>query len=100
MPLSLLDRWRAPAPDPARVAWLGEWDYAHRGLHGPGLPENSPAAFAAAIGRGMGIECDVQRSYDGQAMVFHAFHQNGPRKRLAKMLGEPWAERYSRLLFE
>ncbi len=71
MPLGLLDRWRAPAPDPARVAWLGEWDYAHRGLHGPGLPENSPAAFAAAIGRGMGIECDVQRSYDGQAMVFH-----------------------------
>lgn len=45
--------------------------FAHRGLHGPGLPENSPAAFAAAMARGMGIECDIQRSRDGHAMVFH-----------------------------
>jgi len=66
-----LDRWRAPAPRPDKVAWLGEWDYAHRGLHGASLPENSPAAFTAAIARGMGIECDVRRSLDGQAMVFH-----------------------------
>jgi glycerophosphoryl diester phosphodiesterase len=68
---ALLDRWRSPPPRPDKVGWLGEWDYAHRGLHGPGVPENSPAAFAAAIGRGMGIECDVQRSQDGRAMVFH-----------------------------
>ena len=71
MPFALLDRWRAPPPDPARVAWLGQWRYAHRGLHGAGVPENSPAAFAAAIERGMAIECDIQRSADGQAMVFH-----------------------------
>lgn len=71
MPFALLDRWRAPPPDPARVAWLGQWRYAHRGLHGAGFPENSPAAFAAAIERGMAIECDIQRSADGQAMVFH-----------------------------
>lgn len=74
MPLPLfapLDRRLAPAPDPARVAWIGSHAFAHRGLHGPGVPENSPAAFAAAIERGMGIECDVQRSSDGQAMVFH-----------------------------
>lgn len=74
MPLSpfiLLDRWRAPAPRPDKVAWLGSVDYAHRGLHSAGVPENSPVAFAAAIARGMGIECDVQRSFDGQAMVFH-----------------------------
>ncbi len=74
MPLPLfapLDRRLAPAPDRARVAWIGSQAYAHRGLHGPGVPENSPAAFAAAIARGMGIECDVQRSSDGQAMVFH-----------------------------
>jgi len=69
--LGLLDRKLAPAPDPARVGWLGAHDYAHRGLHGPGVPENSPSAFAAAIARGMGIECDVQKSADGQAMVFH-----------------------------
>lgn len=58
-------------PFPERAAWLARWAYAHRGLHGPGIPENSPAAFAAAIARGLGIECDVQRSRDGQAMVFH-----------------------------
>lgn len=54
-----------------RAAWLAKWTYAHRGLHSPGVPENSPSAFAAAIACGMGIECDVQRSSDGQAVVFH-----------------------------
>ncbi len=71
LPFALIDRWRAPAPRPDRVGWLGEWTYAHRGLHGAGVPENSPAAFAGAIARGMGIECDIRRSLDGQAMVFH-----------------------------
>lgn len=71
MLFAALDRWRAPPPDPARVEWLGQWRYAHRGLHGTGVPENSPSAFAAAIAQGMGIECDIQRSADGQAMVFH-----------------------------
>ncbi len=68
---ALLDQWRAPAPRPERVAWLGDWQYAHRGLHGPGVPENSPASFTAAIGHGLGIECDIQRSQDDVAMVFH-----------------------------
>ena len=71
MPLRLLDNWRAPAPPHDRVRWLGEWDYAHRGLHGNGVPENSPSAFAEAIKRGIGIELDVQRSRDGRAVVFH-----------------------------
>ncbi len=53
------------------MAWVGEHDYAHRGLHGAGFAENSLAAFRAAIARGLGIECDIQRSRDGQAMVFH-----------------------------
>lgn len=69
--LSGLDRWLAPAPDPARVAWLREHVYAHRGRHGGGLVENSPGAFAAAISAGLGIECDVQQSADGRAIVFH-----------------------------
>lgn len=51
--------------------WLCEWTYAHRGLHGDGVCENSPAAFAAAVEAGLGIECDVQASRDGDAMVFH-----------------------------
>ncbi|MBU6395462.1 MAG: glycerophosphodiester phosphodiesterase [Sphingomonadales bacterium] len=67
----LLDRLLAPAPLPAKVAWLKGVTYAHRGLHGPGKPENAMSAFAAAIEAGFGIECDVQRSSDGQAMVFH-----------------------------
>lgn len=66
-----LDRWRAPAPDPRKVAWLGAQDYAHRGLHRAGVPENSLAAFEAAVAQGLGIELDVQRSSDGQAVVFH-----------------------------
>lgn len=67
-----LDRFLAPAPKHARVGWLKGRSYAHRGLHGgSGVPENSPKAFALAIERGMGIECDVQRTVDGHAVVFH-----------------------------
>jgi glycerophosphoryl diester phosphodiesterase len=46
---------------------------AHRALHDieAGRPENSPTAFAAAMRAGYAIECDVQLSADGQAMVFH-----------------------------
>lgn len=54
------------APD-----WLTKWEYAHRGLHSPGVPENSLGAARAAMAAGMGIECDIQRSLDGEAMVFH-----------------------------
>ena len=46
-------------------------DYAHRGLHGEGIPENSLPAFARAAEQGFGIELDVQLSSDGVIMVFH-----------------------------
>lgn len=48
---------------------------AHRGLHdrSAGVIENSLSAFRAAIEAGYGIECDVQRSADGDAMVFHDY---------------------------
>lgn len=69
--LAPLDRWLAPAPPPERVAWLRTTCFAHRGLHGRGVAENSLGAATAAIARGLGIECDVQRSSDGQAVVFH-----------------------------
>lgn len=45
--------------------------FAHRGLHGPGIPENSMAAFRAALDAGAGVECDVRLSGDGQVMIFH-----------------------------
>lgn len=45
--------------------------FAHRGLHDADLPENSLAAFAAAIAGGYGIELDVQPSSEGTPMVFH-----------------------------
>ena len=46
---------------------------AHRGYHDVqnGRPENSRAAFQAAISMGYGIEVAVQLSLDDQAMVFH-----------------------------
>lgn len=69
--LSSLDRLLAPPPGRARVSWLRAWIYAHRGLHGPGRIENSPSAFRAALAAGLGIECDIQRSRDGIAMVYH-----------------------------
>lgn len=56
------------APDPLDPGAMG---FAHRGLHGPGVPENSLAAFRAALNKGAGIECDVRLSGDGQVMVFH-----------------------------
>lgn len=67
----LLDRWLAPAPAPDRVAWLRGATFAHRGLHGPGVPENSLAAARAALARGLGVECDVHRAADGVVVVFH-----------------------------
>lgn len=84
LPFALLDRFLVPAPDQARVGWLRGVSYAHRGLHGGGVPENSPTAFGLAIERGMGIECDVQRTSDGHAVVFHDWEldrltdQSGP----------------------
>ncbi|WP_265587541.1 glycerophosphodiester phosphodiesterase family protein [Sphingomicrobium arenosum] len=49
----------------------GPGGFAHRGLHDESIPENSLAAFEAAIARGCGIECDIQLSGCHTAMVFH-----------------------------
>ena len=68
-----LDGWLAPAPDAARVSFLKGQPYAHRGLHGKGVLENSLAAFEAAIAQGHGIELDVQAAQDGTAFVFHDY---------------------------
>lgn len=63
------------APARPDLGWLVARPIAHRGLHGlaAGVVENSVAAAEAAIAQGFAIECDVQLSADGEAMVFHDF---------------------------
>ena len=53
--------------------WLTARPIAHRGLHDAahGVIENTPSAFRAAIDGTYGIECDVQLSGDGEAIVHH-----------------------------
>jgi glycerophosphoryl diester phosphodiesterase len=56
------------APD-----WLTARPVAHRGLHdlARGLVENMPGAARAAVDGRFAIECDIQLSADGEAMVHH-----------------------------
>src|SRR6516225_2090011 len=56
----------------ADLDWLIARPVAHRGLHDQkSVIENTPSAFAAAIAGRYGIECDLQVSADGEAMVYH-----------------------------
>lgn len=48
-------------------------DYAHRGLHGGNIDENTIEAFAAACDAGYGIELDVQLASDGEVIVLHDY---------------------------
>jgi len=56
------------APD-----WLTARPIAHRGLHdrARGIIENMPAAAQAAVSGNFSIECDIQLTADGEAMVHH-----------------------------
>jgi len=56
------------APD-----WLTARPVAHRGLHdrARGIIENMPGAARAAFDADFGIECDIQLTADGEAMVHH-----------------------------
>ncbi len=60
----------APSNTPS---WLIARPIAHRGLHdgAQGIVENSLAAAQRAIDKNYAIECDVQLSKDGEAIVFH-----------------------------
>jgi glycerophosphoryl diester phosphodiesterase len=57
----------------SRLGWLIARPVAHRGLHdaAAGVIENTPSAFAAAAAANYAIECDLQISADGEAMVYH-----------------------------
>lgn len=50
---------------------LRGWSYAHRGLHGRGVPENSMEAFRRAKEAGYGVELDVHLLADGNLAVIH-----------------------------
>lgn len=50
---------------------LQGWNYAHRGLHSESIPENSMAAFRAALEHGYGIEFDLHLLKDGNLAVIH-----------------------------
>ncbi len=54
-----------------RGAAIPRVPYAHRGLHGNGVPENSLTAFRLAAEKGCGIELDVHLTKDGQLAVIH-----------------------------
>ncbi|MGJ4946838.1 glycerophosphodiester phosphodiesterase [Bradyrhizobium sp. HKCCYLS20291] len=58
------------APD-----WLTARPVAHRGLHdaASGIIENMPAAARGAVAGNFAIECDIQLSADGEAMVHHDY---------------------------
>jgi len=80
-----------------RLDWLVARPIAHRGYHdrSKGVIENTRAAFDAAITADYAIECDLQLSGDGEAMVFHddtlnrVTEASGPVKALsAKELGK------------
>ena len=53
------------------LAELRRWKYAHRGLHDTEKPENSIAAFRAALENGYGIEFDIHLIKDGNLAVMH-----------------------------
>jgi glycerophosphoryl diester phosphodiesterase len=59
----------------SNLHWIVAKPIAHRGLHDKanGIIENTITAADAAIAGGFAIECDVQLTADGEAMVFHDF---------------------------
>ena len=53
------------------LSLLQGWNYAHRGLHDAEKPENSMAAFRAALECGYGVELDIHLMKDGNLAVIH-----------------------------
>jgi glycerophosphoryl diester phosphodiesterase len=77
------------APD-----WLTARPVAHRGLHDAarGIMENMPAAARAAIDGNFTIECDIQLTADGEAMVHHDNALGRLTEGSAALLGKTAAE--------
>jgi glycerophosphoryl diester phosphodiesterase len=77
------------APD-----WLTARPVAHRGLHDRtcGVIENMPAAAAAAVAANFAIECDIQLTADGEAMVHHDDELGRLTEGAGALLGKTAAE--------
>ena len=71
--LSVLLLWAIMPGKRRNTAPFNSTLYAHRGLHTNDgrVPENSIAAFRAAVAAGYGVELDVQFTADKQIVVFH-----------------------------
>ncbi|MDB5591563.1 glycerophosphodiester phosphodiesterase family protein [Enterovirga sp.] len=74
-------------------SWLVARPIAHRGLHSldRAIPENTAAAAEAAVAGRFAIECDVQLSADGDAMVFHDHELDRLTDRMGPVLSLPAA---------
>lgn len=59
-----------------RTGFITARPIAHRGLHDfkSGIVENTSSAFQAALDKGYAIECDLQLTADGEAVLFHDEH--------------------------
>jgi glycerophosphoryl diester phosphodiesterase len=70
--------------------------FAHRGAHGPdagGLPENTMAAYEAAVGLGYRyVETDVHLTADGVLVAFHDGRLDRVTDRTGKIADLPWSE--------
>lgn len=73
--LFLIGLWWWLSKPGKRRAQVKDWrgNFAHRGLHDEVSPENSPGAFLKAIEAGLGFECDVQLTKDGELVIHHDF---------------------------
>lgn len=58
-------------PNKRRIDKLPVQLFAHRGLHGDAVPENTLAAFRNAYERKLGVELDVRFTKDKRVVVFH-----------------------------
>ncbi|MFZ2537852.1 MAG: glycerophosphodiester phosphodiesterase family protein [Oscillospiraceae bacterium] len=63
----------APSSNLHSVEEFRDVRFAHRGLHGNGVPENSMKAFSLAAEKGFGIELDIHLTKDNRVVVIHDY---------------------------